>query len=194
MARNLQLVLHYMMRRTYLLLLFLAIVNVTLLLLHGCVGKSNKQCHYFNRATLTPINNADSIPRTADTSGVLAKAFYLQLTLWDSTTYCMRSSTGLINTAWAEHFEQVFYPHIDCVAIVSNKSFDGTHPAGSNLAAYFGIIDTPYQRYLYVGNDHYYLLHLPADTGTHTFTISVYNFATPALNITATAQPVKLLL
>lgn len=171
----------------------LLFVNNLFVLLNGCSShRCQPRCGYYTKASLIPMDNADSIARPANSSGVLAKAFYLALTLWDTSYYCARKPAPFpLSSAYAECFAYETLETPDSVVLTSDKDFDAMHPAGANLKTLFMINDSVLRYNLHVGINNLYLLQPPVDTGTHAFTIKLY---TGRKNLTATSLPVKLLL
>ena len=185
------------MKKTLLLLLVALSLNTIFLFFNAC-SPFRPMCTYYTSGSLVPMNNADSIPRVADAQGVLAKAFYLDLVIWDTSYNCMRYNARLpVNAAYAEHINHTKHMRIDSIVLTSDHDFDAAHPAGSDLKNLFNKLDSTSAKGIFpvVGINHLYLLHTPSDTGTHIFTIRVYQSdSLIRRNFIATSSPVKLLL
>ena len=169
-------------------------VNTLFVLLDSCGNDKPCQCGYYTKAALTAMDNADSIPRQPDLKGVRAKAFLLALTLWDTAWTCKAEHPIFPANAALATYLGCATPAtaIDYITITSSNDYDPSHPAGTDLKDVFSINSTNTVE-LHPGNNNFYLRYLPADTGTHIFTVRLLT-ADSSKNLTAISLPVKLLL
>lgn len=179
-------------------LLPLFLVNAPLVLFSGCWTKGPPHCGYYNGGTIKAWNNAGSRPVPVDTDGVIAKALFLNLRLWDTLYMChAEQSVGLSNQAFAltKPINRDNLTIIDSVRILSNHDFDAAHPAGTNLLSLFNspALNAGIQK-IDIDTDTatFYLMHSPDDTGTHIFTIQTIT-KDPTMNISVKSEPIKLL-
>lgn len=179
-----------------LLVLPLLSLNTGLFLMGGCFSSGEGYCAFYNKGTLTAYDNGDTAVRTIGINGISAKAMILQLELEDTIFLCYRPFAYAGNAAYAfrRSLRADTYTQIDSVQITSNRDFDATHPAGANLIGLFTSIELNAGNRALPGNSaRYFLMHSPADTGTHTFTLHTFT-SNPAHNISISSAPVKLLL
>ncbi len=170
-------------------------VNTLFVFLNSCPTKQRTICRYYTNATFTPWDNADSMPQPVGSTGVRAKAFYLELMLED-TSYICRKLRHLLPSNASYAFTPPTYNKttpIDSFTIKSDADFDAQHPAGSDLKALFSQNDTANIEKRYKKKIKFYLLRLPASSGTHTFTVKLFARDTTQ-NVIAATQPIKLLL
>lgn len=188
-----------------LLYLFIAgcLANIALAGLQSCCSRryDSDMCSVIAGMHITILDNADSTMH-ASSGTIPAKATVLALNITDSLTSCVYNRPkqySLVPAAYAMCKYEGRYGVLDTFIISSNRNFDPAHPAGSNLKDLFYIQDEV--RLPASGNFNCYLRNVPADTGTHTFSVHMvmhyedYNYGTPNNKrvFDASAQPVKLL-
>lgn len=148
-----------------------------------------RHCSNPETAQLTPYDNADSTPHAPGAAGVKATAFMLELNINFSDYICKRRTSLFVSQAYAG---PAYYTPIDHVELTSDRNFDATHPAGSDLQDLFNHPNVSALNF-YTPKTNFYLLHPPSDSGTHIFTIKIYTIDSGRTIIT-TAAPVKLTL
>jgi len=170
-------------------------INSTLMLLGGCFSRNDDvYCIYYNSGNIVAWNNALSMPTLVNDSGVIAQSLMLQLLLQDTAYLCKSTSFRYADGAAYAFKSETKITYIDSLHIVSNKNFDSTHPAGSNLIDLFSNPDLKAGiRRIRTNSVNFYLTYPPADTGTHTFTITTFS-ADTLKKIVITSLPIKLLL
>jgi hypothetical protein len=175
------------MKKKLLILLTSYLVVNLMFVRMSCYKRPN--CHFPITVTLQAFDNADSLPSGPQSSGVLARAFYLEYYVNDSYYYC-KNRLGIfpVNAVYAGTTDNKIVT-VDSVSLFSDHDFDAAHPAGSELVALFSK-----KKYANYNANAYriYLEHLPSDTGTHTFTMKFY--LSDSTVMAASASPVKLLL
>ena len=168
-------------------------IYVLPLILLSCDCKERIQyCHTIDTISLTPFDNAGNEPVAVTNGQVIAKAFILQLNVNDNMAICRRE-IPFMNTAYAttkddcEDHQYKDQPVI--ISITSNKDFDAAHKAGTELRALF---KGPDASSITAGNKYdFFMLHEPADTGTHIFSLKLTMQDQKVLE--ASSQPIKLL-
>lgn len=184
-----------MKKRFFLLLGLFLSLNTVVLLLDSCDSSTKTvcNCHFFKSMTLSPMNNADSLPRKVGSEGVRARAFMLALTVADSIYVCNARKRLLPrNTALAIFGDYCFSMGPVKITVTSDKDFDYAHPAGADLIDLFnpGARDVSA---LHSGTNNLYLLQSPAAEGEYRFMVTV-SYSDPSRNATVITEPVKLLL
>ncbi len=177
------------------LLVQLFFINSTMMLLGGCFSRNDDvYCIHYNSGNILAWNNAQSMPTLVNDSGVVAQSLMLQLLLQDTAYLCQSTSHRYTDGAAYAFKSETKITYIDSIHIVSNKNFDAAHPAGTNLIRLFSNPDLKAGiSRIRTNSVNYYLISSPADTGTHTFTITTFT-ADRLKNIVVTSLPIKLLL
>lgn len=185
-----------MKKLRFFLVLPLLSINTFIFLMGGCFSRGEGYCAYYHKGSLNAYDNGDTAIRAIKNDGVKAKAMILQLELEDTIFLCSRAPIQSMNTAYAfkRSLKADTYTLIDSVHITSSHDFDADHPAGTNLLDLFTSIELNAGNRSISGNSaRYFLMHAPADTGTHIFTIHTFTDK-PEHNTTISSAPVKLLL
>jgi hypothetical protein len=170
-------------------------INSTLMLLGGCFSRNDDvYCFYYKSGNILAWNNAQSMPTLVNDSGVVAQSLMLQLLLQDTSYLCQSTGHRYTDGAAYAFKSETKITYIDSIHIVSNKSYDASHPAGSNLIDLFSNPDLKAGiRRIRTNSVNFYLMYPPTDTGTHTFIITTFT-ADTLKNIAVTSLPIKLLL
>lgn len=183
------------MTRKILFLTFsiLFVPSLMLLFLNGCCGNYDTTCIYVNGLSLKAFDNADSTAHEPVKNEVMAKALLLRLEVMDSTVICYnRPVNSFVNTAYALSCKEAEFRNnatIRSYRLYSNKDFDISHPAGTDLFDLFYLDNK--DKILNGGTFNYYCLAVPEDTGTHVFTAALT--LSTGVTFTAQTQPIKLL-
>ncbi len=184
-------------------------INISLSLCSSCSRPDDEvtdcgpaRCLHFETASIRAYNKTDD-SELQGSEAILATNLQLNLNLSGTISVCYKPEErsqrySLFSTAYASQFPPC--PPIskgDSVisySIYSDKDYDASHPAGSNLNDIITTEDIP-MHLLYGGQTVYtcrfFVNSVPADTGTHTFTITATQLDGDI--VTASSSGIKLL-
>lgn len=192
----------FMKPKTLLLtFLFMLLPGIAVLLQSCGCDEIVNYCHGIKGITVIPMDNSGAETTRIKHGEVIAKALLFELQFLDHIETCSVNGSDASSFAAPvfafkrECWDDQYLDRIKDIKIFSTNDFDPAHPAGANLTALFKMPDTSdlndFGRYSNSNWHDLYLMHEPANTGTHIFSfyIELINGAT----FITTCQPLKLL-